>query len=143
MTGIRGSMVRYLAPQRERLQLELATKMRMSISPFGLVDCPVGDLSGRRDIFTSITHSLHRDFKSWPHTLIIIITIIIIVKEGDPNEWSTLLVTALGSWRNPPPCGHHHQHHMLTSTRGHPYNIYTTGGRRGRVPTRAGRAQED
>ena len=34
--------------------------MKMSISPFG--HKAVGDLSGRRDVFTSIAHFLHRGF---------------------------------------------------------------------------------
>ena len=27
-------------------------------------------------------------------------------REGDPKGWSTLLVTALGSWKKTVPCGH-------------------------------------
>ena len=27
-------------------------------------------------------------------------------KDGDPKGWSTVLVTALGSWEKPVPCGH-------------------------------------
>jgi hypothetical protein len=28
------------------------------------------------------------------------------VREGEPYGWYTVLVTALGSWRKPVPCGH-------------------------------------
>jgi hypothetical protein len=29
--------------------------------------------------------------------------------EENPKEWSTVLITALGSWGKPVPCGHRHK----------------------------------
>jgi hypothetical protein len=30
----------------------------------------------------------------------------LIIIEGDPKGWCTVLITALGSWKQPVPCGH-------------------------------------
>jgi hypothetical protein len=31
------------------------------------------------------------------------------MREGDPRGWSLVLITALGSWEKPVPCGHRKQ----------------------------------